>query len=82
MQSLGHLNCMQLHVQAHTHPAREGLFKTKGAAATAAVLPMTYNALYILYIVVGDKEMIDRKSLTQGNKTVETKPFRADLMCL
>lgn len=53
IQSLGLLHCMQLHTQAHTHPASEGLFNTKGAAATEAVLPIKYNAWDILYIVVG-----------------------------
>lgn len=29
MQSLHLLHCMQLHIQAHTHPANEGLYKPK-----------------------------------------------------
>jgi len=38
----------QLH---YTHSSSEGLFK--GAAATAALLPIKYNALDISYIVAG-----------------------------
>lgn len=45
---------MQLQRQAHPYPVSEGPFKTKNAAA--AVLPVKYNDLDILYISVGNSK--------------------------
>lgn len=37
-------------LQAHRHPAREGMFKTKGVTVTVAVIPMKYKDLDTLHI--------------------------------